>query len=161
MKNILGKSENLKLYNKEGNILYDFYFNPNSISTEYTYNQNGNQLTFKNSNGYKWEKTFNLNGRELTFKDSDGISWEYTYDENGNELTYKHSNGISRGFEDERNDYNSIPMQHTQTAVEWLVEQCPRIKTIVAYDILEQAKQMEKEQIKKANMDGYNEGCDS
>lgn len=74
MKNILGKSENLKLYNKEGNILYEFYFNPNSISTEYTYNQNGNQLTFKNSNGYKWEKTFNLNGRELTFKDSDGIS---------------------------------------------------------------------------------------
>ena len=111
MKNILGKSENLKLYNKEGNILYEFYFNPNSISTEYTYNQNGNQLTFKNSNGYKWEKTFNLNGRELTYIDSDGISWEYTYDENGNELTYKHSNGISRGFDD------SIPMQNTQTAI--------------------------------------------
>ena len=34
-----------------------------------------------------------------------------------------------------------------QTAVEWLIEQCPRIETIVAYNILEQAKQMEKEQI--------------
>jgi hypothetical protein len=33
------------------------------------------------------------------------------------------------------------------TAVEWLVEQCPRIKTIVAYSVLEQAKEMEEQQI--------------
>jgi hypothetical protein len=33
-----------------------------------------------------------------------------------------------------------------QTALEWLIEQCPRIETIVAYNILEQAKAMEKEQ---------------
>ncbi len=53
---------------------------------------------------------------------------------------------------DERNDYNSIPMQPTQTAVEWLIEQCPRIETIVAYHVLEQAKQMEKEQMKEISM---------
>ena len=98
MKNILGKSENLKLYNKEGNIVYEFYFTPNRGSCEYTYNKNGNQLTFKHSNGYSWEKTYNVNGRELTYIDSDGLSWEFTYDKNGNELTYKHSNGFSRGF---------------------------------------------------------------
>ena len=98
MKNILGKSENLKLYNKEGNILYEFYFTSYTGCCEYTYDLNGNQLTYKNSSGYNWEKTFNVNGRELTFKDSNGISWEFTYDENGKELTYKHSNGISRGF---------------------------------------------------------------
>jgi hypothetical protein len=34
-----------------------------------------------------------------------------------------------------------------QTAIEWLIEQCPRIETIVAYNILEQAKAMEKEQV--------------
>jgi hypothetical protein len=34
-----------------------------------------------------------------------------------------------------------------KTAVEWLIEQCPRIETIVAYNILEQAKAMEKEQM--------------
>jgi hypothetical protein len=34
-----------------------------------------------------------------------------------------------------------------QTAVEWLIEQCPRIETIVAYNILEQAKAMEKKAI--------------
>jgi len=39
-----------------------------------------------------------------------------------------------------------------KTAVEWLVEQCPRIETIVAYNILEQAKKMEKEQIINAAM---------
>jgi hypothetical protein len=39
-----------------------------------------------------------------------------------------------------------------QTAVEWLIEQCPRIETIVAYSVLEQAKAMGKEQmIKFAN----------
>ena len=37
-----------------------------------------------------------------------------------------------------------------QTAVEWLVEQCPRIETIVADCILEQAKEMEKQQIEEA-----------
>jgi hypothetical protein len=34
-----------------------------------------------------------------------------------------------------------------KTAVEWLVEQCPRIETIVAYNILEQAKEMEKQRM--------------
>jgi uncharacterized protein YfbU (UPF0304 family) len=34
-----------------------------------------------------------------------------------------------------------------QTAVEWLEEQCPRIKTFVAYSILEQAKEMEKKRM--------------
>jgi spore coat protein CotF len=41
-----------------------------------------------------------------------------------------------------------------QTAVEWLIEQCPRIETIVAYNILEQAKAMEKQQIIDAHSDG-------
>jgi hypothetical protein len=33
------------------------------------------------------------------------------------------------------------------TAIEWLIEQCPRINTIASLDILQQAKAMEKEQI--------------
>ena len=47
-----------------------------------------------------------------------------------------------------------------KTAVEWLVEQCPRIETIVAYSVLEQAKEMEKEQIKEAHFDGKINGMD-
>ena len=61
---------------------------------------------------------------------------------------------------DERNDYNSIPMQHTQTAVEWLQIQLKKGIDFNSLDplsypksvdnIFKQAKQIEKEQIKKA-----------
>jgi hypothetical protein len=46
------------------------------------------------------------------------------------------------------------------TAVEWLIEQCPRIKTIVAYNILEQTKAIEKEQIIEAYCDGFKQGSE-
>ena len=99
MKNILGTQENLKLYNKDGNLVYRFTTNSNGYSLEKTYDGDGNQLTFKDSNGYSCEKTYDKNGNELTFKNSNGYSWEYTYDKNGNELTFKDSNGTSRGFD--------------------------------------------------------------
>jgi hypothetical protein len=41
-----------------------------------------------------------------------------------------------------------------QTAIEWLIEQCPRIETIVAYNILEEAKQMEKERMQEMYING-------
>ena len=51
MKNILGTQEDLKLYNKAGNLVYKFT---------------------KDSDGYSWERTYDENGNELTYKDSDG-----------------------------------------------------------------------------------------
>ena len=78
MKNILGTTENLELFNKDGRLLYNFY---------------------KGSDGYSYERTCDSNGNVLTFKDSTGYSSEYTYDSNGNELTYKNSNGVTRGFD--------------------------------------------------------------
>lgn len=33
-----------------------------------------------------------------------------------------------------------------QTALEWLIEQCPRIQTIASNEVIEQAKEMEKHQ---------------
>jgi YD repeat-containing protein len=77
MKNILGTTDNLELFNKEGKRVYKFYKGSDRYSYEYTYNSNGNVLTYKDSNGY---------------------SHEYTRDSNGNILTYKDSNGITRGF---------------------------------------------------------------
>jgi len=69
---------------------------------------------------------------------------------------------------DERNDYNSIPMQSTQTAVEWLVKQLnqkidfiPMDKWDEIRDIVQQAKQMEKEQIIDAFWNGDNSDCTS
>jgi hypothetical protein len=78
MKNILGTTENLELFNKDGRLLYNFY---------------------KGSDGYSYERTCDSNGNVLTFKDSTGYSSEYTYDSNGKELTYKNSTGFTRGFD--------------------------------------------------------------
>ena len=51
MKNILGKTESLELFNKEGKRVYDFYKRSDGYSAECTYDSNGNELTFKDSNG--------------------------------------------------------------------------------------------------------------
>lgn len=48
------------------------------------------------SNGFLAEYTYDEDGNKLTFKDSDGFSSKYTYDENGNELTFESSYGEYR-----------------------------------------------------------------
>jgi len=73
MINILGKKENLELFNKDGKRVYEFYTNSNGFSYEYTYDSFGHALTFKDSEGYSDEYTRDNNGNELTYKDSDGI----------------------------------------------------------------------------------------
>lgn len=77
MKNILGTTEDLKLYNKDGKRVYVFKTDLNGYSYEFTFDKYGNTLTYRNSKGY---------------------SSEFTYDESGNELTYKNSDGVERGF---------------------------------------------------------------
>jgi YD repeat-containing protein len=99
MKNILGTTENLELFDRDGRLLYNFYKNFNGFSSERTYDSNGNVLTFKNSNGYSYEVTRDSNGKVLTYKNSDGFSYEYTRDSEGKELTYKSSTGFTRGFD--------------------------------------------------------------
>ena len=47
-----------------------------------------------------------------------------------------------------------------QTAVEWLLEQVPRIETITASSVLEQAKEMEKQQIMQAVYDSMSTNFD-
>jgi hypothetical protein len=51
MKNILGKTENLELFNKDGKRVYLFYKYLYGFSFEYTYDSNGKELTYKDSNG--------------------------------------------------------------------------------------------------------------
>ena len=71
------ESDEVKLYHKNGGLALSFSKDSNGYWLEFTYDENGNELTYKNSDGY-WS--------------------EWTYDENGNELTYKNSNGVTRGF---------------------------------------------------------------
>jgi YD repeat-containing protein len=96
MKNILGTTKDLELFNKDGKRVYKFGTSSNGVSYECTYDEKGNELTYKNSNGDSYEYTYDEKGNELTFKNSNGFSYEYTRDENGNVLTYKNSDGYSR-----------------------------------------------------------------
>lgn len=63
---------------------------------EYTYDDKGNKLTYKDSYGYWSESTYDDKGNELTYKDSNDFGWESTYDNKGNELTFKNSEGYFR-----------------------------------------------------------------
>jgi hypothetical protein len=99
MKNILGNTENLDLFDKNGVRVYEYFKSSHGFWSEYTRDSKGNELTFKSSNGYSFEYTRDSNGKILTYKDSNGYSSEYTRDSNGNELTYKNSDGETRGFD--------------------------------------------------------------
>ena len=85
-----------QIVNNNGYIVYDECVL--GIWSERSYDEKGNQLTFKDSNGRSWERTYDEKGNSLTFKDSNGTSWEKTYDEKGNCLTFKHSNGTLHDY---------------------------------------------------------------
>jgi hypothetical protein len=51
MKNALGTQENLKLYNKNGVMVYEFAKNSKGYWFKKTYAEKGNQLTYENSDG--------------------------------------------------------------------------------------------------------------
>jgi hypothetical protein len=47
-----------------------------------------------------------------------------------------------------------------KTAVEWLIEQWPILESQLPPQLIEQAKEMEKEQIEKAYVDGFCKSCE-
>jgi hypothetical protein len=51
MKNILGTTEKLELFDKDGRRVYAFCKDSNGFSFEYTRDSYGNELTYKNSDG--------------------------------------------------------------------------------------------------------------
>ena len=99
MKNILGKTENLELFDRDGRRVYKFIKDSYGNISEFTYDLDGKELTYKDLYGYSFEYTRDSNGNTLTYKNSDGFSSEYTYDLDGKELTYKDSDGVTRGFD--------------------------------------------------------------
>ena len=60
MKNILGNTEELELFNKEGKKVYHFYKDSDGFSWERTYDSNGNGLTYKDSNGNSYTRGFDI-----------------------------------------------------------------------------------------------------
>lgn len=120
MKNILGKEENLELYNKEGKLVYEYYVYSNGNSVEKTYDSKGNILTYKNSKGFSYEYTRDSFGNELTYENSKGYSSKYTRDSVGKELTFEDSNDVRRGFD--------IPEYTMEELVEILKEKLGNFK---------------------------------
>ena len=115
MKNIFGTREKLKLTDANGVLRYEYkgysqytydsngneltYERSNGYWHKLTYDSNGNKLTYEDSKGY-WEKsTYDSSGNRLTLEDSDGYSCRYTYDSSGNRLTLEDSDGTKRGFD--------------------------------------------------------------
>jgi hypothetical protein len=88
MKNILGTTEGLKLKDENGVVRYSF-----DGFAQYTYDSNGNQLTFEDSDGFWTKSTYNSNSYLLTSENSHGDWSKYTYDSNGNRLTSEVSHG--------------------------------------------------------------------
>jgi hypothetical protein len=54
MKNILGTTKNLELFDKDGKRVYRFCKNSRGYSYEYTYDSNSNILTYKK---FRWSDT--------------------------------------------------------------------------------------------------------
>ena len=97
--NALGAFENLELFDKDGNRVYEFNAYSEGNWVKSTYDSKGNELTFEDSNGYWWKSTYDSNGKQLTFENSNGYWYKRTYDSKGNELTYENSMGAKRGFD--------------------------------------------------------------
>ena len=77
--NALGAFEDLELFDSKGNRVYEFSTDSDDGDWyKYTYDSNGNLLTYENSDGY-WNKS--------------------TYDSKGNLLTYENSDGKKMGFD--------------------------------------------------------------
>ena len=65
------------------------YKDSNGYWSECTRDSNGRGLSYKSSTGCWRESTYDTKGRELSYKDSDGFWCEHTYDTHGRELSYK------------------------------------------------------------------------
>lgn len=66
------------------------------MKTEIAYHKNSDIVKWKrkrHSDGYCNERTYNEQGQQLTLKDSNGYINERTYNEQGQEETYKDSDG--------------------------------------------------------------------
>ena len=72
MKNKKGTTEDMIEYHENGNKSYEFTTDSDTgVITEFTYDKNGYNLSYKDSNGYTYFKTREDNGMELAFKNSE------------------------------------------------------------------------------------------
>ena len=84
--------EKITYYHKNSDVItYEKIINEDGYWEERTYDEKGNQLTYKDSYNYWEERTYDEKGNTVFFINSEGYWNKRTYDENGNELTFKDS----------------------------------------------------------------------
>ena len=71
----------IRLYHKNGKVSLKYLEFSDGDWLEYTYNDNGNELTYKNSDGYCGESTYGDNGKQLTYKNSRGVERGFDIEE--------------------------------------------------------------------------------
>ena len=98
--NVLGKKEDLKLYNKEGLLIYEYiqFDDAFDIWDKYIYNDKGNRTSYENSNGYWTKYTYNDNGQITSYENSNGYWYKTTYDDNGEQISWEGSDGIKKTY---------------------------------------------------------------
>ena len=62
------------------------------------YDDNGNQIYFKDSNGFEAHNKYDDNGKLIHYKISDGYERTYKYDDTGNLIHYKNSSGFEQNW---------------------------------------------------------------
>ena len=123
------------------------------------YNEKGNIIYWEDSDGFWIKQEYDEKGRKIYLQDSDGFWSKHKYDEKGNEIYYEDSNGVI----DLNVKTNKTITMAQQTAVEWFADHLKLVDKNAYNDlieILEQAKQMEKEQIMNARLDGFKESAE-
>ena len=82
MKNILGTEEDLELFNENGIKVYEYFKYPFGYSEEFTYDSNGNIITYKDSDGVSigFDKTYTLEEVEF-IRRAVNEYWEHCFAE--------------------------------------------------------------------------------
>ncbi len=113
------KIGNMKMQNKKFECVLGFheYTIPDKYNSNTKICKHCKKFGYYNLNGYEEWKEYDNNGNEIHFKNSDGIEYWTEYDNNGNVIYWKNSNGYEEWSDSEG---NIIHRKYSNEYEEWL-----------------------------------------
>ena len=79
----------LRLYNADGNQIYDE--TSNGYWAKYEYDDNNNQIYYESSHGWWVKYEYDTHSNKIYYENSHGDWEKYEYDDKGNEIYYESS----------------------------------------------------------------------
>jgi hypothetical protein len=64
-----------------------------SVSENYIYDENNNEIYLEDSNGFWWKREYDKNNNEIYYENSDGYRINREFDKNNNPIYYENSDG--------------------------------------------------------------------